>query len=181
MIRKLAWNRWRRLSLAMVGLAVLGLLSEITPSFGNQQSTGYVGLRYRELPAGLQGGGGWLVGSGNRNGELAVTKISKGSQQMLWLETVVAYDSTGKAQYQVIDVLTLPPLASSEEIAGGSGYYCRINGKYDPELVTIAKTESDTVQYMKRIRKAWRANRSTGRFEEIAPRNIACENPGWGL
>ncbi|MBD2496679.1 hypothetical protein H6G75_20405 [Nostoc sp. FACHB-280] len=61
----------------------------------------------------------------------------------------------------------------------GHGGSCLLNGVNDPEIVAIVKYQ-DT-EYWRQITKAWRSNRNSGKFEEISPRNIACENPGWGV
>ncbi|MBW4617351.1 MAG: hypothetical protein KME21_29860 [Desmonostoc vinosum HA7617-LM4] len=56
---------------------------------------------------------------------------------------------------------------------------CLLKGVRDPEIVAIVKYQDS--EYWRQIKKAWRSNRNLGKFEEISPRNIACENPGWGV
>ncbi|MEH2411009.1 hypothetical protein [Nostoc sp.] len=143
----------------------------------NNQS--YIGLRYydRDLRKGLQYLGGWIVGEPKDNPTYSISQVKNINQEMLWFETLVALDSQGKVTAQVVDVLNLPRLGKSEQI--GHGGSCMRSGVRDPELITIAKYE-DT-EYWKQITKAWRSNRSLGKFEEVSTGNIVCENPGWGV
>jgi hypothetical protein len=97
---------------------------------------------------------------------------------MLWFE-IIFTDSQGKANYQVIDVLNLPKLSKSEIVIGGQAGVCLLRGVPDQEITVIAKYQ-DT-EYLRQIKKAWRANRKSNKFEEVSTRNIACENPGWGV
>jgi hypothetical protein len=96
-----------------------------------------------------------------------------------WFEIIVARDSKGTPTFQVIDVLKLPKLSKSDTRAGGAGSPCLLKGVRDLEIVAIAQYQD--AEYWRQIKKAWRSNRNSGKFEEISPRNIACENPGWGV
>ena len=148
-----------------------------TPLVSQRQgSRNYIGLRYRTLPGNLQGLGGWTIGSPFSSPEYSVSHVQQGKKQMLWLELILSRDNAGKPLFEVKDVLNLPSLKSTEQLASVG---CLVNGKRDPEVIAIAVLE-DT-EYWGKIRRAWRANRRTTRFEEISPRNIACENPGWGV
>lgn len=152
-----------------------------------QGQENYIGQTYRILPFGLQDLGGWLVGepTGGRFYNIAhvqtgglVTDTPQAQKQMLWFETSVPPDSQGVISYQVLDAINLPPLKTSDVLVGSAGLECMRNGKRDPELVAIA-TNSDT-DYLQQIKQAWRANRQAGKFEEIPPRDIVCNNTSRG-
>jgi hypothetical protein len=142
------------------------------------------------LPFGLQDLGGWLVGEpvGSRLYNVAflqtgalITDAPQTQKQMLWFETVVLPadpDPEGRVSYKVLDVLNLPPLRTSDVIVGNPGLQCTRNGVRDPEIVAIA-TYSDT-NYLQQIKRAWRANRKAGKFEDISTRDIVCDNTSRG-
>ncbi|MGH1394545.1 MAG: hypothetical protein ACRAVC_10995 [Trichormus sp.] len=142
-----------------------------------QNNQSYIGLLYRDVPTGLKDLGGWVVGNIQEGREYAIAHVKKGNQEMLWFEVLVSRDNKGKPIFQVIDVLYLPKLNKSEQI--GHGGSCLQNRVRDPEIVAIAKYQD--AEYWRQIKKAWRSNRQIGKFEEISPRNIVCQNPGWGV
>ena len=151
----------------------------VTPWVSQRQSSSsYVGLRYRTLPDSLQNLGGWMIGAplSSPEPEYVVSRVQQGNRQMLWLELILSRDSAGKPLFEVKDVLDLPSLKPTEQLASG---WCLVGGKRDPEVIAIAVSED--AEYWRQIGRAWRANRQTVRFEEIPPSNIVCENPGWGV
>jgi hypothetical protein len=142
----------------------------------NSSSRQYIGLRYEKLPKNLTSLGGWLVGDANTR--YGVSNVREGNKQFLMLERLMSTNRSGQRTWQVIDVLDIPPLPPPLSL---TSLGCSLNGKRDPELVTIAFTE-DTEQWTTFV-AAWRANRRTGKFEEIPDvlaKNIVCENPSWG-
>ena len=50
---------------------------------------------------------------------------------------------------------------------------CELNGKFDSKIIAIAKYEE--VHELTKIIKAWRANTTKGKFEEISIAGITCE------
>jgi len=56
---------------------------------------------------------------------------------------------------------------------------CERDGTRDETIIAIVKT-TDTEWY-DTVRSAFRANLSTGRFEERPPRGCGCRNEGWGV
>jgi hypothetical protein len=161
--------------LPTVAQASLSRMIEV--SGAKQNSPSYIGLRYRDIPKGLKDLGGWIVGNPQAGREYAIAHVKKGNQEMLWFEILVSIDSQGKPTFQVIDVLNLSKLNKSDQI--GHNGSCLLKGVRDPEIVAIVKYQDS--EYWRQIKKAWRSNRNLGKFEEISPRNIACENPGWGV
>lgn len=137
----------------------------------------YIGLRYEQLPKNLTYLGGWVVGDANT--QYGVSNVREGNKQFLMLQRLISINRSGQPTWQVIDVLDIPSLTFPLSL---TSLGCSLNGKRDPELVTVAFTE-DTEQWTTFV-AAWRANRRTGKFEKIPDalaKNIVCENPGWGV
>jgi hypothetical protein len=141
-----------------------------------QDNYSYIGLRYEStnLPKGLKNIGGWIVGDPYASIVYSISRVVKENQKMLWLE-ILTTDKYGGNNRQVIDVLNLPKLNKSEEING----LCLLKGVKDPEITAIVKYQN--TEYFRNIKKAWRANRKLGKFEQISTRDIVCENPGSGV
>jgi hypothetical protein len=133
----------------------------------------YIGLNYQQLPQGLIGLGGWVIGDAYAPTIFGISKIQKTTQQMLWLE-IITNDPDGKARYQVLDTLELPQLEANDEVST----YCRSQGKIDPEIVAVSVHE-DT-EFLTKIKLAWRANRKTGKFEVLPIDSLVCLNIGYG-
>jgi len=77
---------------------------------------------------------------------------------------------------EVLDVLILPALKSREVFV----YFdCYAKGRRDSEILCVF--DDTERQFFTRVRRAWRAKRREGKFEEIAPRDVKCENFGFGL
>jgi hypothetical protein len=138
----------------------------------------YIGLQYRDFPAGVNNLGGWIIDIGD-NGKFnfGVSHVRQGSKEMLWLERFVRRDSAGVATMRVIDVLELPAISKSQTLT--SPRFCTQNGKKNRDLIAIV--EATDKEYRTQIHRAWRANRSTGKFESTSTKGIVCENPGWGV
>ncbi len=144
-----------------------------------QNTRSYVGLRYqgRKLPKGIQEIAGWTVGTGTEPRQsYSVSYVRQGSQQMLWFQNLVSRDRSGNPTWQVIDAINLPKFNTGEQIAPPT---CSFKGVSDPELIAVVKYEDKEI--LRNIRQAWRANRRTRKIEQIPPKNIVCQNPGWGV
>ncbi|MFM7408890.1 MAG: hypothetical protein ACKO3K_20085 [Cuspidothrix sp.] len=139
-------------------------------------NSNYIGLRYdrTNFPKDLKDVGGWIVGDSYSNILYSISHVVKKNQEMLWFQ-IITRDKYGINNHQVIDVLNLPKLNKSE----GINSFCLIKGVRDPEITAIIKYQE--TEYFKNIKKAWRANRKSGKFEQIFTRNIVCENQGWGV
>lgn len=145
----------------------------------------YIGLRYQEDPQELKYMGGWLIDGKDHGVRHMVSSncqeppCPQGTLQMLWLQKIISYNSAGIPLWEVLDAIALPNNYDKDKI-NNIFIACEINRKLDPELVVIAKYEQDK-EYITQIIKAWRANRSIKKFQEIPPQNIRCINPGWGV
>ncbi|HBR77084.1 MAG TPA: hypothetical protein DEA78_26255 [Cyanobacteria bacterium UBA11159] len=144
----------------------------ITLASQKQNSRSYIGLRYRESPPGVEYIGGWVIG----DSEYGVSHLKEGKKEMLWLNLISSPDTNGDVMYEVKDILNLPSIKSNEELAG---FFCLVDGQPDAGIIAIVVSEE--VEYRRQIRRAWRANPQTARFERISTRGIACPNPGWGV
>jgi hypothetical protein len=161
--------------------------SQTTPSpvvqpFAQAAPHNFIGLRYRELPIGVESVAGWMLNL-SPPPEYAVARVRQGSQEMLWLEVLIDRDASGVPLFEVIDVLALPKLAEDETVASSIPYYCTQEGKdteFNVELVAIVVYEPEK-EYWSQIRRVWRANRQSGKFEEIGTEGIVCINPGFGV
>lgn len=161
-------------TLISTSAAVVFPLTSATTTLASQKqnSRNYIGLRYREPPPGVEKIGGWVIG----DSQYGVSYLKEGKKEMLWLNLISSPDSNGDVMYEVKDVLHLPSIKSNEELAG---FFCLVDGKPDAGIIAIVVSEE--VEYRRQIRRAWRANPETTRFERISPRGVACANPGWGV
>jgi hypothetical protein len=137
-------------------------------------NSNYIGLKYQQVPQGLISLGGWVIGDAYAPTIFGISRIQKTIQQMLWLE-IITNDPDGKARYQVLDVLELPQLETNDEVTT----YCRFKGKIDPEIVAVSIHED--MEFLTKIKQAWRANRKTGKFEVLSIEGLDCINPGYGI
>jgi hypothetical protein len=96
---------------------------------------------------------------------------------MLWFERMTHVDDNGVAYWEVKDVMVLPRLPRKQVLA----YYgCLLNNRADNEIAAVLDYEPG-VEYFTRARRAWRANRLTGKFEAMPSKGIKCENLGYGM
>ncbi len=134
----------------------------------------YVGLRYGSLPPGLEELGGSLLDFVDEP-EYALVLVAAGSRQMLWLNRFAHRDDEGKPHWDVRAVLQLPALRDNELLSYGG--FCQLDGEQDSEVVAIVQAE-DAASFTT-IRRAWRANRSLERFEEMPTSGVVCMNEGY--
>jgi hypothetical protein len=158
----------------------------------NNQS--YIGLRYDppplldaykpnylDYPKGIQYFGGWIVDDVEypKPSVYGISRVKKGTQEMLWFEMVVDRDRKGNpGKWLVLDVFNVPKMNKSYTLIGGH-HLCLRNGIRDSSIIAVAKIQ-DT-EYFRQIQKAWRANRKTRKFEAISTKGVICENTGYGL
>lgn len=96
---------------------------------------------------------------------------------MLWFDRLTHRDEKGVAYWEVKDVLVLPAIPKTQILVYAM---CLLNDQPDGEIAAVADHQP-TEQYFKRVRKAWRANRTTEKFEPMPVKGIKCENPAAGL
>lgn len=159
-------------------LAPVSAQRAAAPVKQNIDTAKYIGLRHGPtLPAGLKSLGGGLVSAVGDTREYGMAEIHRGTTKMLWFERLTHHDDKGVPYWEVKDVLVLPPVPKKQVLVYA---LCLLNNQPDGEIAAIADLEPD-VQYFSRVRRAWRANRQTEKFEAIPTKGIKCENLGFGL
>jgi hypothetical protein len=133
----------------------------------------YVGVRHDPMPAGVTTEGGALIRIGRA--DYSISHVRARGVDMLWLDSIVA----GKAQDPekiVRAELKIPPLGRDERLFMAS---CDVNGRLDSRVVAIVVNEAGVAKFTK-VRQAWRADATRGRFYVIPIDGIVCEDPGLG-
>jgi len=85
----------------------------------------------------------------------------------------------GTENFTVTDVLAIP----REDIVKYRliDSYCETAEGGDPEIIALVNDKEYNSEYYTKIIKAWRANRTTGKFELVKPRKVKrCGNEGYG-
>ena len=142
------------------------------------ERTKYVGLRHgAALPNDLKHESGGLISGLNEAREYGISEVRRGRVRMLWFEYFTHRDQAGAPYWEVRDVLVLPSIRRNQVLVYA---FCFSGQKPDREIVAIADYQPN-VEFFTRVRRAWRANRSVERFEEISPRGIKCTNEGYSL
>ena len=143
------------------------------PSTTKAEEHPLIGVNYPPLPEEVENIGGWTIES-----PYTVKQVFFKGKELLLLNRLLKRDSRGKGFYEVVNVLTLPPVAQTEEIIDGS--MCSINGKSAPNFMAIMKLEDDK-PYLTKARKAWRVEGE--KFNEVNVTNfqLKCENLSYGL
>ena len=148
----------------------------ITTSPAQRANANYVGLRYEGMPRGFT----YLAGSvitptpATVRGDYAFSQVRTPKGEMVWLDSLGASIDNGDRARTVRASLVIPPLAQDERLFMAS---CDAGGKLDPLVVAVVVNESGATRFDK-IRQAWRADPSTGRFALIPVDGVVCEEPG---
>ncbi|CAN5633612.1 hypothetical protein BH24ACI2_BH24ACI2_04830 [soil metagenome] len=156
---------------------ILFLLS-VVPIFVFAQKSEYIGYRYKPvlmdelLPNGIKDLGGGIIIENNKITSYAIGRFSKGKTQMLWLELATGENETGVTGWEVKDVLIFPNFTKNQELLF-TAETCTINGKRDEKLVVFADFLQTKKKYI--VRKAWRTNLKTEKFETVSIKGVRCE------
>ena len=136
----------------------------------------YIGLTHPPLKDGLKEEYGNIIGDPFNNTVYSVAWMSSECSQMLWLESSSSRNVKGQPIWKVLDVMAAPNYGKDETLVIG---FCKIDDKSDPEVLAVVKYEQDK-EYFNKIIKAWRANRTKGKFESITTKGISCLNESYG-
>ena len=140
----------------------------------------FLGLRIAEsLPMGLKSHNHFMIASKRGAAtplEFGVREVSKGKVKMLWFERIAERDQKRVLGWQVLDVLILPPIKKHQVLATSS---CFIAKEFEPEVIALFDNQDN--EYLTRTRRAWRANRLTGKFEDLPVRGVRCKNESWSI
>jgi hypothetical protein len=171
----------KRTLIAISSLLVVASLSSRNESAEAQTNTAetgsrYVGLRHGpNLPRGLVDKGGGLITDPYKDKiQFGMSQVSRGATNMVWFELLTHHDSEGKAYWEVLDVVTTPPLRRKQLVMLT---LCLFNDNPDPEIAAVVEP-LPRHNYETRIIKAWRANRQTRKFEAIPLTGVKCEMQG---
>lgn len=110
--------------------------------------------------------------------------INVRGREMIWLNYVVGRTSEGRAKKVVTDVLVPPEVQDDYTLEFGICGTLRSEQfraqpepndvKVDPEIVAVIRRGK--MKVLTHARRAWRADRDTGRFKEIDPEGVVCLN-----
>jgi len=139
-------------------------------------STGTTDVRYDTLPSrGQLVGGSILMQANGAPSSFVFSQVQTTHGDVLRLDSVVAGAPRNRSRI-IRAELSVPPLAPDERLLIGS---CDSGGRLDPALVAIAVADAGATRYT-RIRQAWRARPTDGRFEVVPVRGITCEETDRG-
>ncbi len=147
----------------------------LLPLIGHAQKNSYIGYKHQgvvygdRLPNGAKDMGGGLLS----NGDYGVTRFTKGSKYMLWLERITDRNHKGIPSWEVKDVLTFNKLHKNQEFLFSYSSPCKLNGENNLDLIVKVEFFSKTKRY--KVLDAWKANVKNERFEKIATSKIKCE------
>jgi hypothetical protein len=81
----------------------------------------------------------------------------------------------------ILDILEIDKAILNNEMSLVDGFCTNKSGKGDSEIIAIVQKPMQEVEAYSNIKRAWRANRDTGKFEEVAIKEVGvCYNEGYG-
>lgn len=171
----------KRFLFPLITITVLGVsLPAWTQSATPQMpSRSYIGLKYLDLPGGLESRSGWVLGLQNNGSfKYIVSQVNDHKKGMVWLNRFLGHDhATGKSNSLIVDVVELPTLSKTQIVTGHN--FCSQNGKRDENLIVIV--EATNTEYRTQIHHAWKVDRTKEKIEKISPKGIVCDNPAFGI
>lgn len=85
------------------------------------------------------------------------------------------------AKWSRTDILIHPhPKSNTSYFVGGNGALCEYNGRRDEQVIAIAADNGDK-QWLTAISYAWKVDVKTKKLIAVSPKNLRCENEGWGI
>ena len=141
----------------------------------------YVGYKYKGvppenvLPNGVKHLGGGLIGDFDADPVYGISRVTKGTTTMLWLEVSTGRDSTGVTGWRVLDVLTFPALRPTQHLAFAvdPAIGCMRNGKeLNDDTVMLGQGFPKLGIY--KPERVWIVNLKTGKFESAAVAGLKC-------
>jgi hypothetical protein len=155
-------------------LAIGGLF--ITPLYAES----LVGRKVPPYPAGLESKYGACIAHSlglNHACDFSVSDLRHAGQEphAILVKKKVS-ESGGKPVWEVTDQLDYPPLEKGEFLSFAS---CKLNGIPDYRILALVK-EGDK-EWLKASKWAGTVDLQSGRFSNIPPENIECENAWWGI
>ncbi len=129
--------------------------------------TKYIGLEYNGFtrPKNLEMRRGYKIDS-----IYSVSLMTEDKVLMIWFRKKLFIDSLRKANFKVVDVLTIPELKSNQKLLMGS-CHCGKEGD-DNNIIAIGINNGSRIY--DDIVFAWRLNRDNQRIEAVPIENVQC-------
>lgn len=137
----------------------------------------YIGIEFPPYPDNIKKSGGALVDQPSKGLKFSIQTVENGKQMLLWFAQEASSDKKGVNKWKVMDVMKYPTFPQGEALVM---QLCRIGGDFDQELMAVVKYNK-YVEILTDVKRAWRANRDTGKFEKISTKEIECINESYGL
>ncbi len=145
-----------------------------TPT-GQNNSPNYIELTYPPLPIDVLKGPSMSIYSSNPSDKWGISIIFDGQSFMLWFERLIYRDQNGEPHWQVNDTLFLPSPVENQVVIVDQ---CFINGVLDNEIVVLGGIDEEVFSTRhlpsSNVVLSWRANRATGKLDEIERTNVEC-------
>jgi hypothetical protein len=142
-----------------------------SPNFKSLIGKEYRTLTEFDMMKGYEEPVGIMLESLNDN-EYGLSSYKKGPIDLIAFERVIR-QANGETKYSLIDILEINDRGKNQYIICG---LCRLNEKTDKDIVAVYQDKNSDVQFYTKIIKAWKANRKTGKFEQIDTKGIDCIN-----
>jgi hypothetical protein len=169
-------------------IIVLLLLLIVVPAFADAQKAPvekagaqFINYKYEgvvppnRLPNGVKHLGGGLIGDFDADPVYGISRVTKGTTTMLWLEVSTGRDESGVTGWRVLDVLSFPALRPTQHLAFAldPAIECTRDGKgLTEDTVIIGDLLGKSGIY--KPQRAWIANLRTGKFESAAIARLKC-------
>ncbi len=128
---------------------------------------------FNNLLSGYEQQEGMLIESYNDN-EYGLAHYIKGPFNVIVFERVVRKEN-GKVGYVMLDVLEIKCKGKNQNVSCG---LCRVQEKNDTDIIAVYQVKDNVAGFCKNIKKAWKANRKTEKFERTDTNGIACIHEG---
>lgn len=116
---------------------------------------------------------GFLLQKGNFDKDFGIAFSNSDTK------TYLLFFKIENAKKIVIDILEF----NNNEMQGKKfTEYCYVKKNADTEIIALIKNTDNDKEFYTKIKKAWRANRKTGKFEKVNRRKITkCNNESYGI
>ena len=108
--------------------------------------------------------------------EYVINHVSDNKNQLLWFCKLTHRDETGRPYLKILDIIILPNFGPNQRLFMGNCNYDQVE---DQEIVALV--DSDPEDLSTQVIKAWRANRESLKFEEIAVEKVTCVDDSFYL
>lgn len=136
-----------------------------------------VGLRYAagtRRPPDLAPFAGWIIlPDGARRADFRIIEAYYRTAHVLLLERVHHREAGNPLVWEVVGVLSLPPVPRGYVVVRGT---CSFGGRADGSIAAIARGGVERGAPVRAVIQAWRADPEAGDFAEIHVNGLECIN-----